>query len=418
MDRAVRNKSDEVLICNLIEHYGIRLEFVDGSPDPSTPLGEHFLSTQGANARLFSRQLSENTQRSVRQRVREGLFVGRALYGYQNLRVEGRSVSQIDKEKAPKVQRIFELYAFGEHTLDSLVTKLREEGMTYTDRCPRFRRKLLHDILTSRAYIGEVSYEGRWYPGRHPALIDRATFDRVQARLGGRRYAKHTLVFSHGLVDCGHCGRKVTGERKTKKLITGDEREYVYYRCARYNAPGHPRGRVQEAALDEQVLALFDTLKVGDAEVRAWFVDALQARARKTQERSAEHLGRLGSRLARVRSMRDELLNGRLAREFDEETFAHKDTELRDEEARLKDQIDAIDDHRTDETNLIVETFELSQHLRDQWLGADPAAKRRILQILSLNWTLESGTLTPVLRKPFDVLARGLVTAGSENGDP
>ncbi len=46
--------------------------------------------------------------------------------------------------------------------------------------------------------------------------------------------------------------------------------------------------------------------------------------------------------------MRDELLNGRLAREFDQETFAHKDTELRDEEARLKDQIDAIDDYRTD----------------------------------------------------------------------
>ncbi len=113
--------------------------------------------------------------------------------------------------------------------------------------------------------------------------------------------------------------------------------------------------------------------------------------------------------------MRDELLNGRLAREFDQETFAHKDTELRDEEARLKAQIDAIDDHRTDEFGR--RDVELSQHLRDHSLGADPAAKRRILQILSSNWTLEGGTLTPALRKPFDVLARGLVTAGSENGE-
>ena len=30
---------------------------------------------------------------------------------------------------------------------------------------------------------------------------------------------------------------------------------------------------------------------------------------------------------------------------------------------------------------------------------------------------LEGGTLTPALRKPFDVLARGLVTAGSEIGE-
>ena len=118
-----------------------------------------------------------------------------------------------------------------------------------------------------------------------------------------------------------------------------------------------PGGASKSPTLDERVLSLFDTLRVDDEEVRAWFVEALQARTRKTQERSSKHLGRLGSRVARVRSMRDELLNGRLAREFDEETFAHKDTELRDEEARLKDQIDAIDDHRTDETSLVVETL-------------------------------------------------------------
>lgn len=418
VDRAVRNKPDELLICNLIEHHGIRIEFVDGSPDPSTPLGEHFLSTQGANARLFSRLLSANTQLSVRQRVREGLFVGRAPYGYKNVRVEGKSVSRIDPEKAPKVQRIFELYAFGEQTLDSLVLRLREEGITYTERCPFFRRKKIHDVLRDRAYIGEVRYKGQWYPGSHPPLIERSTFDRAQARLGGRRYARHTLVYSHGLVDCGSCVLKLTGESKTKVLSSQEEREYVYYRCARYNAPGHPRVRVSEAELDQQVLALFDTLRVDDAEVRAWIVEALQARTRKTQERSARHLDRLNTRLTRVRGMRDELLNGRLAREFDEETFARKDTELRDEEARLKAQIDSIDVHRTDETNLIVGTFELSQHLREQWLGTDPAAKRRILRILGLNWTLEGRTLVPKLRKPFDVLARGLVGAGAGSGDP
>ena len=34
-----------------------------------------------------------------------------------------------------------------------------------------------------------------------------------------------------------------------------------------------------------------------------------------------------------------------------------------------------------------------------------------------LNWTLEARTLVPVLRKPFDVLARGLVGAGGRNGE-
>lgn len=115
----------------------------------------------------------------------------------------------------------------------------------------------------------------------------------------------------------------------------------------------------------------------------SWIADSAAERSRG--ERKTKRLV-TGSRLARVRSIRDELLNGRLAREFDEETFAHKDTELRDEEARLKDQIDAIDDHRTDETSLVVETLNCPN--------------------------------TCATRKPFDVLARGLVTAGSESGDP
>jgi hypothetical protein len=51
-------------------------------------------------------------------------------------------------------------------------------------------------------------------------------------------------------------------------------------------------------------------------------------------------------------------------------------------------------------------------------LVADHAAKRRILKTLSLNWTLEGKPHVPELRKPFDVLARGLVGAVEEMVTP
>ena len=47
----------------------------------------------------------------------------------------------------------------------------------------------------------------------------------------------------------------------------------------------------------------------------------------------------------------------------------------------------------------------------------DQTAKHRTLRILRLNWTLEGGTLVPALRKPFDVLARGLVGALGGSGE-
>ena len=419
VDRAARNPQDQLEIMELPTKYGLSIEFIDGTCDPSTAIGEYFLNLQAAQARYMVRNLSESTKRSVKRRVDQGLFVGRAPFGYRNVRVNGRAFAVVDEENAEKVRRIFELYAFADHTLDSLVDALWEEGLRYTTKQPQFKRKHLHDILGDRAYIGDVTYKGEWFPGVHETIIERTTFRRVQVRLGGRTYMKHSLTFSHGLLLCGHCGRQITGESKLKALASGETREYVYYRCARYKSPGHPSGaRVREQDLDEQLLDLFDRLRVDDREVREWFAEALRARMRASQAIVTTRLDKLQTRLTRVRHMRDELLNGRLAGEIEQDVYAAKGTELRDEEARLKELIDTIDERSSDEGDLIAETFGLSQRLREQWLAADQPAKRRILNILSSDWTLEGGILTPVLRKPFDVLARGLVGAMGEDGDP
>jgi site-specific DNA recombinase len=109
----------------------------------------------------------------------------------------------------------------------------------------------------------------------------------------------------------------------------------------------------------------------------------------------------------------DRLLNMRLSDAIDDDTFAHKHTELRDRLASIKLQLDAVDRSRDETAELAVKVFELSQTLREQWLTAGYAAKRRILEILCLNCQLDGATLCPTIRKPFDVPAEGLVTKDS-----
>ncbi len=60
--------------------------------------------------------------------------------------------------------------------------------------------------------------------------------------------------------------------------------QYVYYRCTRYTRLDHPRLRVREAALDVQVLALFDRIRIEDEKVRDWFGRVLWAKARGQQD--------------------------------------------------------------------------------------------------------------------------------------
>ena len=86
---------------------------------------------------------------------------------------------------------------------------------------------------------------------------------------------------------------------------------------------------------------------------------------------------------------------------------------LRDKEAALKLEIDVTDRGRHEIIDIAVKAFELSQSLRQKWLTADYAAKRCLLEIICLNCTLDDVSLVPTMRKPFDLLTKGLVSKNS-----
>lgn len=116
-----------------------------------------------------------------------------------------------------------------------------------------------------------------------------------------------------------------------------------------------------------------------------------------------------------VRNQEDQLFNLRLMDEIEEQTFARKGRELRDRLAQLNLQIDACDRSRAEHAEIAVKAFELSQTLKDKWLNADYRAKHQLLVIVCLNFSLDGVTLVPEMRKPFDVLAEGLVSENSRD---
>jgi site-specific DNA recombinase len=71
-------------------------------------------------------------------------------------------------------------------------------------------------------------------------------------------------------------------------------------------------------------------------------------------------------------------------------------------------QVESLARSHNEDGDIAVKAFELSQSLMDKWVTADYAAKRRILEIVCLNFSLNDVTLCPIWRKPFDVLAEGL----------
>ena len=411
VDRAARNLFDYVELERLESEYD--LPFISVSqPTENTPAGRMMRRTLANMASFYTEQQSVDVREGLSRRVQEGWFVSRGPYGYRNVRKEGRGMIEIDPQAAANVKRIFHLYAYENLTLDGLVERINAEGLIFRSSQPKFPRSTVHAILNDRAYIGEILHKGEWYPGKHEPLIDRATWDRVQALLGGHVYQSHAITYAGDLIQCAHCGHPITGEKVRKKTKTG-ERFYTYYRCTYYTKPGHPRIRVTEADLDRQVLAVFDKMRVEDEKVRDWFRLVLASQTRDSQAESLSQRAELQRQETLLVQQQDRLLNLRLAEDIDQQTFARKHTEIRDRLASIKLQLDVLDRSHDETAELAAKVFELSQTLRQQWLTADYAAKRRILDIVFLNCRLNDVTLIPTMRKPFDVLAEGLISQQS-----
>ncbi|WP_145027470.1 recombinase family protein [Caulifigura coniformis] len=414
VDRAARNLFDFVEIERLESEYDVPFICVT-QPTESNPAGRMMRRTLANMASFYTEQQSVDVREGLARRVREGWFVCKAPYGYRNVRREGRGIVEIDPIPADNVRRIFHLYAYENLTLDGVVAAINGEGRAFRGSSPTFPRSSIHTILSDRAYIGELEFRGQWLPGKHEPLIDRSTWNRVQTLLGGANYHCHALTFSGELIRCGHCGRPITGERKIKRLKNGGERTHVYYRCARYSLPGHPRTRVPEADLDRQMLAVFDKMRIENDEVREWFRAVLSSQTRDAQAESIAQRQELVRQESLIVTQQDRLLNLRLDDQIDEHTFAKKGTELRDRLATIKLQMDALDRSRDEIGELASKVFELSQTLREKWLTADYSAKRRILEIVCLNFTLVDTTLVCEMRKPFDVIVEGLLVSSSRD---
>ncbi len=161
------------------------------------------------------------------------------------------------------------------------------------------------------------------------------------------------------------------------------------------------------------MLDLFQTMRIEDEGVRRWVVEVLRAKSTTAEQDATAERDELQRELDAVRKQKDRLLNLRLLDEIESETFAAKQSELRSKETKLQTRLEGTARQQSERGDWAVKVFELSQALGAKWLAADIAEKRLLLEIVCLNLKLVDVTLVPAMRKPFDMLAEGLLISSS-----
>jgi hypothetical protein len=137
----------------------------------------------------FEREVTgERIRDKIAASKQKGLWMGGPVpLGYA---AHGRTLT-IREEEAETIRTLFQLYLeLGtvrrlkqEADRRALKTKLRPDADARMGGGRPFSRGHLYRVLANPIYVGRIGHNGDSYHGQHPAIVDRKTWDAVQAQL-------------------------------------------------------------------------------------------------------------------------------------------------------------------------------------------------------------------------------------------
>jgi DNA invertase Pin-like site-specific DNA recombinase len=246
IDRLTRSLTDFSKMVEVFERRGVSFVSVTQQFNTTTSMGRLMLNVLLSFAQFEREVTGERIRDKIAASKRKGMWVGGVpMLGYD---VVSKKLVVNDKE-AKLVQHIFRRFVeLGSTT--RLVRELQLDGATskaWTTQEGRVRagrpldKSMLYKMLHNRHYLGEISHKNNWYPGEHPAIVERAVWDAAHAILatnrrerGAANRSSKTQFLLKGLV-FGADGRALTtnfarnrfGRTYRYYISTRETREYA-----------------------------------------------------------------------------------------------------------------------------------------------------------------------------------------------
>lgn len=208
IDRLTRSLADFAKLVEAFDKRSISFVAVTQQFNTTTSMGRLTLNVLLSFAQ-FERELSsERVRDKIAASRRKGKWTGGSVpLGYL---AKDKKLA-INKTEAETVRTIFTLYLelksfgklVGELDRRGIVTKRRSTKVAkYNGGIPFTYGPLAH-FLKNRIYRGEVHHGGKWFDGEHEAIVDRQTFERVQALLKNNRTDRNVKRSESGAVLMG-----------------------------------------------------------------------------------------------------------------------------------------------------------------------------------------------------------------------
>ncbi len=304
ISRFARNTVDCLKYIRMLKDIGVDVYFEEQGIHSTQPGAEFYITIYGSIAQSESENISANVRWGKAQSAKEGnvTFQYKGFLGYKKGE-DGKP--EIAPEEAEIIRFIYERFLAGD-SLGGIINRLSEKGIPSPRGKEKWTFSTIQSILSNEKYKGDAiinktyiadclskkvkinnGERPKYYvENNHPAIIDSATFGRVQeelARRSGKRKVKQIGTKTEQgkysskyalteLLVCGECG---TPYRRCTWTVKGQKK--IVWRCISrldfgkkycHNSPTIEEGVLQEAimtAVMEQTqenIGVLQTLKM------------------------------------------------------------------------------------------------------------------------------------------------------------
>ncbi len=258
IDRLSRSLMDFSKLVEVFDRNDVTFVSVTQSFNTTTSMGRLTLNILLSFAQFEREVIGERIRDKFAASRRKGMWMGGVPPLGYDVVARKLVVNEVEADLVRHIFRRFlqvgsatllvkELNAAGHHTKSWTTQDGKErDGVPFT-------KNFLYKMLENRVYLGEAVHKGVAHAGEHEAVIDRTTWERVEAVKtdnAPRKRAAATRATTpaplKGLVVCAHCGRAMTPSSTRKK-----GRLYRYYTCMKAINAGHESCPVRSIAAGE-----------------------------------------------------------------------------------------------------------------------------------------------------------------------
>ena len=362
------------------------------------------MSVEFGMANQFILDLSSNTKRGLKTKVKQGWLPQLAPPGYLNNPLKKKKDIINDPNTFDLIKKTFSLMLTGNYTISEILKKTDSWG--YKNKAgKKMSKTTLYSVFTRSFYYGKFEYPAgsdNWYQGKHEPMINVTEYDRIQELLGrkGRpRPQKHSFPF-RGLIRCGSCGATITPENKTKHQKNGNIHHYTYYHCTRHIDPCCIEKSIRGKELNEQILRILKRIEI-PIEFHQWAIKRLKKENEiESKDRNLILKTQQNSYEACIKKI-DRLIDMRANNEINEEEFKRKKAKINKEKFHLEELLQDTEKRVDDWLDNAEKVFNFAEKARERFENGSSEAKERILSSLGSNLLLKDGKLALDVKKPL-----------------